>query len=111
MEKKARSVTRSKTNSVTDKRTRGRRRVVIIREFDHLLLAKICDSVLSEPKDADVAEAILQKLRDAFGSPGARWETMTIAKYEKEFPIINRLIAESIELSEADQLVEQFCQS
>lgn len=46
-----------------------------------------------------------------FNAPNAMYELLTVARYEKKFPIVTRLIAESFEFKEAERFFELMSKS
>ena len=77
-----------------------KKQVLVLRENKNLLLTKIFPTRCASP-DTDKLEVILKRLREKFNAPAACWETMTLNRYEKTFPIISRIIAESFEFDDA----------
>lgn len=82
--------------------------MLLLRENKNLLLAKIFKNACPPPSDPNRLQSILARLREAFNAPGACWETMTTNRYEKKFPIINRIIAESFSFDDAVAFFDLF---
>ena len=85
------------------KKISRKKQVLVLRENKNLLLAKIFPETVCVPDEAEAGKLkeILARLKQAFDAPDALWETMTIHRYEKTFPIISRIIAESFSFDDA----------
>ena len=82
--------------------------IILLRENKNILLARSFKSLRAKPSDPERLDELLARLRISFNAPEACWETMTQAKYEKTFPIINRLVAESFEFEDAVEFFNLF---
>ena len=82
--------------------------MLLLRENRNLLLAKIFENACPPPSDPEKLQVLLMRLREAFNAPGACWETMTPSRYEKKFPIISRIIAESFSFDDAVAFFDLF---
>ena len=80
---------------------RERKQIILLRENKNLLLARQFKALRVKPTDPERLDELIKRLRISFNAPEAVWETMTITKYEKSFPIINRLVAESFDFEDA----------
>jgi len=79
-----------------------------LKSSKRLLLSRVFEEVLEQPSNPDALGHVVDKLRKAFDEPEACWETMSLDEYNNSFPIMSRLLAESIDSEMAREFLGLF---